>query len=143
MYRTALYNSCITICFFRAVFAWFDIKLCKESLHPVCQAVCGFVSFIKIGQKKTSVINSPLFYRLNYARITDPILYLKSAQVKDFLNILYYKFWGLFSAACVWFCVFFSHIRTRKQKAKISTWFLWNITCCLLCIFCAWPCVKC
>ena len=32
--------------------------------------------------------NSPLFYRLNYARITDPILYLKSAQVKDFLNIL-------------------------------------------------------
>ena len=33
-------------------------------------------------------INSPLFYRLNYARITDPILYLKSAQVKDFLNIL-------------------------------------------------------
>ena len=91
MYRTALYNSCITICFFRAVFAWFDIKLCKESLRPVCQAVCGFVSFIKIGQKKTSVINSPLFYRLNYARITGHILYPNSAQVKDFLNILQRK----------------------------------------------------
>ena len=88
MYRTALYNSCITICFFLAVFAWFDIKLCKESLHPVCQAVCGFVSFIKIGQKKTSVINSPLFYRLNYARITRHIITIKSAQVKDFVKIL-------------------------------------------------------
>ena len=58
MYKTALYKSCITICFFGAVFACFDIKLCKESLPPVCQAVCGFVSFIKMWQKKTSVINS-------------------------------------------------------------------------------------
>ena len=36
--------------------------------------------------------NSPLFYRLNYARITRHIIYLKSAQVKDFLNILQRKF---------------------------------------------------
>ena len=47
MYKTALYNFCITICFFRAVFACFDIKLCKEVLRPVYQAVCGFVRFIK------------------------------------------------------------------------------------------------
>ena len=47
MYKTVLYNSCITICFFGAVFACFDIKLCKEVLLPVCQAVCGFVRFIK------------------------------------------------------------------------------------------------
>ena len=37
-------------------------------------------------------VNSPLFYRLNYARITGHIIYLKSAQVKDFLNILQRKF---------------------------------------------------
>ena len=37
-------------------------------------------------------INSPLFYRLNYARITGLIIYLTSAQVKDFLNILQRKF---------------------------------------------------
>jgi len=32
-------------------------------------------------------VNSPLFYRLNYARITALVIYLKSAQVKDFLNM--------------------------------------------------------
>ena len=30
-------------------------------------------------------INSPLFYRLNYARITRHIITLNSAQVKDFV----------------------------------------------------------
>ena len=36
-------------------------------------------------------INSPLFYRLNYARITRHIITLKSAQVKDFVKILQKK----------------------------------------------------
>ena len=93
MYRTALYNSCITICFFRAVFAWFDIKLCKESLHPVCQAVCGFVSFIKIGQKKTSVINSPIVLPLNYVRMLVGMLTKPKVIASHLLRIYGLFFW--------------------------------------------------
>ena len=146
VYKTCMSVRVCHMYVFADIFACICIKTRQKKqkkLPNFCRVLCGNFSFIKLCRVLKKGINSPLFYRLNYARITDPILYLKSAQVKDFLNILYYKFWGQFSAACVWFCVFFSHIRTRKQKVKISTWFLWNITCCLLCIFCAWPCVKC
>ena len=52
-------------------------------------------------------INSPLFYRLNYARITGLIIYLTAAQVKDFLNFLSDNLCGWFSAI---FCKNISHI---------------------------------
>ena len=31
-------------------------------------------------------VNSPLFYRLNYARITGRMIYLNCVQVKEFVN---------------------------------------------------------
>ena len=44
--------------------------------------------FVMIGKGASLAVNSPLFYRLNYARITRHIITLKSAQVKDFVKIL-------------------------------------------------------
>ena len=46
----------------------------------------NFSSVMMYGDMPLAV-NSPLFYRLNYARITRHVITLKSAQVKDFLNI--------------------------------------------------------
>ena len=79
---------------FADIFACICIKTRQKrqkKLPNFCRVLCGNFSFIKLYTVSKKGINSPLFYRLNYARITDPMLYLKSAQVKDFLNIL----WGL------------------------------------------------
>lgn len=40
----------------------------------------------KIGEVALAGINSPLFYRLNYARITGRMIYLNCVQVKEFVN---------------------------------------------------------
>ena len=90
-------------------------------------------------------INSPLFYRLNYARITSPILYLKSAQVKDFLNDLYmificdfsvYQFcvcrmYNFFQNTILWriyagFCDFYSVLRFFAHQIHRHTFDIQN-----------------
>ena len=60
-------------------------KICKKK-RVSCETlvICGSGNWTRTSDIR---INSPLFYRLNYARITGHIIYLKSAQVKDYLTI--------------------------------------------------------
>ena len=58
-------------------------------IQGILRKICGSGNWTRTSDIR---INSPLFYRLNYARITRHIVTVKSAQVKDFLNILQRKF---------------------------------------------------
>ena len=91
VYKTCMSVRVCHMYVFADIFACICIKTRQKKqkkLPNFCRVLCGNFSFIKLCRVLKKGINSPLFYRLNYARITDPMLYLKSAQVKDFLNIL-------------------------------------------------------
>ena len=93
------YNKCIILyikCIKNRCFLTIFGSLCRNKLPRQKQRktaeICGNLGSGNWTRTSDIRINSPLFYRLNYARITRHIVYLKSAQVKDFLNILQRKF---------------------------------------------------
>ena len=73
-----------------AIFRYWNIqrfqmrKKTKNTAKPrFCGGICGSGNWTRTSDIR---INSPLFYRLNYARITGRMIYLNCVQVKEFVN---------------------------------------------------------